>query len=153
MLNLNARTRMSCSAMRLERDAIRYTQLTVGLLLLKSATCFSVRGSQTCSIMSHRMTSPASSRSELVIVPPGFASNTTLAVMSGGHWRRNTVGGHSDSSPKMMLPTPWLDASTTPTKFGHPAISLQQRVGGVVDSRKIVQQFNMAKRSGLFWWK
>ncbi len=89
---------MSFSAMRLEQDAICCAQLTVGLLLLKSATHFSVRGSQTCSIMSHRIMSLASSRSELVIVPFGFATNTTLAVMSGGHWMQNTVRGHSDIS-------------------------------------------------------
>jgi hypothetical protein len=37
--------------MRLERHAIRSTQLTVGLLLLKSAMRFSVRIPHTCSII------------------------------------------------------------------------------------------------------
>jgi hypothetical protein len=137
MLNYNARTQMSCSGMRLESNAICCTQLTVGLLLLKSTNRFSVRGPQTCSIMSHRMTSSASSRSELVIIPPGFASNTTLAVMADGHWRRNTVGGHLDSSPKMIQPMPWLDASTTPTKLCHPVTNLQQHVRQGVDSCRI----------------
>jgi hypothetical protein len=99
------------------------------------------------------MTSPASSKSELVIVPFGLAANTMLAVMSGGHWMQNTVGGHSDSSPNIAPPMPWLDASTTPTKLGHPATNLQQRVGPVLDSHRIVQQLDMANSSGVFWWK
>jgi hypothetical protein len=82
MLKRSARTRTSCSATRLEWEAMCCTQLTVGLLLLKRATRFSVRGPQTCSIMSHRMTSPASSRSELVITPLLLWSETTFAVMS-----------------------------------------------------------------------
>ncbi len=153
MLKRYARIRMSCSAMRLEQDAICCTQLTVGLLLLNSAMRFSLRGPQTCSIMSQRMTSPASSRSELVIVPFGLATNTTFAVMSGGYWVRNTVGGHSDSSLNITPPTPWLDVSTTPTKLGHPTTNLQHCVGRVVDSCRIVRQFVMANSSGAFQWK
>jgi hypothetical protein len=153
MLNCNARTWLSCSAMRLEQDAICCTQLTVGLLLLNSATHFSLRGPQTCSIMSQRMTSPASSRSELVIVAFRLATNTTLAVISGGHWMRNTVGRHSESSPNIMSPTPWLDASTTPTKSGHPATNSRCRVGRVMDSCRIVRQFVMSNSSGAFRWK
>jgi hypothetical protein len=144
---------MSCSTMRLEQDAVCCTQLIVGLLLLSSATHFSLWGPQTCSIMSHGMTSPASSRSELVIVLFGFATNTTFAVMSGDHWVRDTVGGHSDSSPNITPSTPWLDASTTPTKSGHPTTNLRHCVGGVVDSRRIVQQFVMANSSCAFRWK
>jgi hypothetical protein len=154
MLNRNTRTQMSCSTMRLEQDAIHCTQLTVGLLSLKSATCFSMRGPQTCSIMSHRMTSPASSRSELVmLVPFGLATNTTLAVMSGGHWMQNTVERHSDSSPEITPPMQWLDVSTTQTKLSHPATNLPQRVGGIVDSHGIVRQLDVADRSGLIRWK
>ncbi len=153
MFICNTRTQMSCSAIRLEQDAIRCTQITVGILLLNSTTCFSLRSPQTCSITSQRMTSPASSRSELVIIPFVLATNTMSAVMPGGHWMRNTVGGHSDSSPNITPPTPWLNASTTPTKLGYPAINLQHHVGRVVDSHRIVRQFNMANSSGAFWWK
>ncbi len=149
-LKCSARMRMSCSAMRLDRQAMRSTQLTVGLLSLNSATCFSVRVPQTCSIMSHRMTSPASSRSELVNDPFGLLSKITLAVMSGGHWSLKTVGGHSASSPMITPPMPWLDASTTPTKSGQPATSLQHRVRGLVDSQSIVWQFDNADRRGSF---
>ncbi len=152
-LKRSARMRMSCSAMRLDRQAMHSTQLTVGLLLLNRATHFFVRVPQTCSIMSHRMTSPASSRSELVNDPFGLLSKTTLAVMSGGHWSLKTVGGHSASSPMIMPPTPWLDASTTPTKSGHPTTSLQHRVGRLVDSRSIVRQFDNANRRGSFLCK
>ena len=153
MLKRRVRTLISCSATRLERHAIRSTQLTVGLLSLKRAMRFSVRGSHTCSIVSHSSTRPASSRSEFVIVPFGLASDFTLAVMSGGHCSLNTVGRHSDSSPMMMPPTLWLDASTTPIKSGYPATSSWQRVGRLVDSHKIVQQFDIAACRDALRWK
>jgi hypothetical protein len=114
---------------------------------------FSVRGPHTCSIMSHSSTRPASSRSEFVIVPFGLALDFTLAVMSGGHCSLNTVGRHSDSSAMMTPPTPWLDASTTPIKSGQPTFSLRQRVGRLVDSRKIVRQFDIAACREALRWK
>ncbi len=137
-LNQSARTRMSCSATRLEQDAMRCTQLTVGLLLLKRATCFLVSGLQTCSITNHTIVSPASSKSELVILPVGFDLEITSSDISWGHLRQKTVGEHSDNSPIITPPTLWLDALTTPTKSGHPATSLRQRVGCFVDSFNIV---------------
>ncbi len=121
VLKRRARMRISCSATRLARDAIRCTQPTVGLLLLNSATLFLVRQPQTCSIISQRMTSPASSRSEFVSFPLGFLSETTLAVISGGLCSRKTIGRHAESLPIMIPPTPWLDVSMTPTKSGQPA--------------------------------
>jgi hypothetical protein len=129
---------MSCSAIRLERHAMCCIQLTVGLLSLKMATRFSLSKPHTCSIMSHKMTSPANSRSEFVIFPFGFESEVTSANMSGGHLRQKTVGLHLDNLPIMTPPTPWLDALTTPAKSGQPATSLQQRVGCFVDSLSIV---------------
>ncbi len=144
MLKCRARMRISCSATRLERHAICCTQLTVGLLLLNRAMHFSVRGPQMCSIMSHSRTRPASSRSEFVIVPFGVASEITLVVMSGSHYNQNTVCGHSKNLPMMTPPTPWLEASTTPIKLGHPATSSRQRVGRLVDPRIIVRQFDIA---------
>jgi hypothetical protein len=129
---------MSCLAMRLERDAMRCTQLTVGLLLLKRATRFFVSGPQTCSITNHRIVSPASSKSELVILPVGFDLEITSSDISGGHLRQKTVGEHSDNSPIITPPTLWLDASTTPMKLGHPATSSRQQVGRFVDSLNIV---------------
>jgi hypothetical protein len=137
-LKQSARTRMSCSAMRLEQDAIWCTQLTVGLLLLKRATRFLVSGPQMCSITNHRIVSPASSKSKLVILPVGFDLEITSSDISGGHLRQKTVGEHSDNSPIITPPTPWLDASTTPTKSGHPATSSRQWVGCFVDSLNIV---------------
>ena len=144
---------MSCSGMRLEWDAIHCTHPTVGLLLQNIATLLSVRVSHTCSIISHNRTSPTSSRSAFVSFPVGFESVFTLAVISGGHQRRNTVGGQSNSSPMMTLPTPWLEASTTPTKLGQPITSSRHHVGRVVDSHRIVQQLTIACQSGLLWWK
>jgi hypothetical protein len=144
ILNHNARTWTSCSATRLARQAMHFTQLTVGLLLLKRATLLSAREPQTCSIISHRMTRPASSMSKFVIPPFGFDYDFTLAVMSRGHWSQNTVGGHSKSLPMMMPPTLWLEASNTPTKSGQPVTSLRQRVQRLVDSRRIVQQLDIA---------
>jgi hypothetical protein len=144
---------MSCSAMRLEQDAMRCTQLTVGLLSLKRATCFLVSGPQTCSITNHRIVSPASYKSELVILPIGFDLEITSLDISGGRLRQKTVGEHSDNSPIITPPTPWLDALTTPTKLGHPATSSWQQVGHFVDSLNIVQQFEIAKRRGLLRWK
>jgi hypothetical protein len=137
-LKQSARTRMSRSATRLERDAMRCTQLTVGLLLLKRATCFLVSRPRTCSITNHRIVSPASSKSKLVVLLVGFNLEITSSDISGGHLRQKTVGEHSDNSPIITPPTPWLDALTTPTKSGHPATSLRQRVGCCVDSLNIV---------------
>ncbi len=67
--------------------------------------------------------------------------------------RQKTVGEHSDNSPIITPPTPWLDASTTLTKSGHPATSSWQRVGRFVDSLNNLQQFEIAIRSGLLRWK
>jgi hypothetical protein len=105
--------------------------------LLKSATC---------SFMSQIITRPASSRSKLVIVPCGFDLVMTFAVMSGGHGRWNTVGGHSQSSRMMMPHMPWLEVSTTPTKSSHLTTKLQQCVRRLVDSHRIVWQLEIAKR-------
>jgi hypothetical protein len=129
------------------------TQLTAGLLSLKRATCFLVSGPHTCSIMSHRIVSPANSRSEFVIFPVGFESEITSADMLGGHLRQKTVGLHSDSSPIIIPPMPWLDALTTLTMSGQPATSSRQRVGCFVDSLNIVRQFDIAERSGWLRWK
>ncbi len=73
--------------------------------------------------------------------------------MSGGHCNLNTIGRHSDSSPMMTPPTPWLNASTTPIKLGQPATSSRQRVGHLVDSCKIVRQFDIAACREALRWK
>ena len=153
VLKRRARMQISCSTTRLALDAIHCTRPTVGLLLLNSATLFLVRRPQTCSIISQRMTSPASSRSEFVSFPLGFLSETTLAVISRGHCSRKTVGRHAESLPIMIPLMPWLDASTTPKKSGQPATNSRHQVGRCVDSRRIVQQSDMAKRRGSLRWK
>jgi hypothetical protein len=148
-----ARIWISCYATWLAQDAIRCTQPTVGLLSLNSATLFSARWPQTCSIISQRMTSPASLRSEFVSFPLGFLSKTTLAVISRAHCSQKTVGRHAESLPIMIPPTPWLDALTTPTKSGQPSTNLRHLVGRCVDTRRIVQQSDMAKQRSLLRWK
>jgi hypothetical protein len=137
-LNRSARTHISCSATRLDRHAMHCTQLTVGLLSLKRATRFLVSRLHTCSIMSHRITSPANLRSEFVLFPVGFESKITSTDILGGHLRQKTVGLHSNSSPIIIPPTPWLDATTTLTKPDQPPTSSRQRVGCFVDSLHIV---------------
>jgi hypothetical protein len=74
-------------------------------------------------------------------------------MMSGGHGRQNTIGGHSESLLMMMPPMPWLEVLTTPMKSGHQATSLQQRVGWLVDSCRIVCQLEIAEQMGSFQWK
>ena len=108
-----------CSAITDLRDASLVTHATVDELSLKRATHFSCTESQTPSITSHRRSIPAISRSELVMLPVGFANNFMSALISGGHSQRNTVGTHVESSPTTTPPTPWLEASTMPTKSGH----------------------------------
>ncbi len=119
------------------RDTRRVTQLTVGVMSLKSATFASFRWHTTSSMMSRSSNSPAISRSEFVTIPLGFDADLTLAVMSGGHYSqktplgfdadlsldvmsgghcsRNTIGVHSLFLPTITLPTPNKEASQMPT--------------------------------------
>jgi hypothetical protein len=61
-----------------------------------------------------------------------------------------SVPHHNQVLPMMMLPTPWLEASTTPTKFGQPVTSSRHHVGQLVDSRSIVRQLDIANQRGSF---
>ncbi len=125
----------------------------VGLLSLNSATRFSLSVVQTWSTINHRRRSPTILRSKFVNFPPLFVSKITNAVMLGGHCCQNTVGRHADSSPIMIPPAPWLEASTTPIKSGHPATSSLHQVGRDVDSCSIVHMSLIADSRGTFWWK
>lgn len=51
-------------------------------------------------------TTPAISKSELVTVPPGLASDTRASVMSFGHCTRHTIGDKEDSAPNHTPPAP-----------------------------------------------
>ena len=128
---------MSCVATVELCDARWMTQVTVGMLLLKSAKFASFRLHTTSSMMSRSSNSPAISRSEFVTIPLGFDADLTLAVMSGGHYSqktplgfdadlsldvmsgghcsRNTIGVHSLFLPTITLPTPNKEASQMPT--------------------------------------
>ena len=101
---------------------------------------FSCRESQTPSITSHRKSIPAISRSKLVMLPVGFVNDFMSALISGGHSQRNTVGTHVKSLLTMTPLTPWLEASTMPTKSGHPDTSSLHHVGSFVDSLNSMRQ-------------
>jgi hypothetical protein len=113
-LSRKASARTSRAATRNLRDAILVTQLIIGELSLNSAICLCARSGAIPSRHSHRSSSPAISRSELLILPLGLLKDTRSADMSVGHCRRKTVGGSADSSPSMTPLTPWLEASTMP---------------------------------------
>jgi hypothetical protein len=137
--NRSASARMSCIAIRDFRDAICCTQWTVGELSLNKATCVPLSCGHTCSMTSQRSRSPAISKSEFVIVPLGFASDTRAALMSSGHGIRNTVGGKARFSPMIMPPTPCEDASLTPMKSGHLVTKAAHLVGSLMESRRNVR--------------
>ena len=128
----------NCSATRDCLDANLSIQLIDGVLSPSSDIDFSFKSPPTSSITIHANSIPAISRSELVILPLGFVRDFTSFVMSSGHCHRKTVGIHLDPSPNTTPPTPWLDASTMPTKSGQPLVSSRQRVGSLNDSRSRV---------------
>ncbi len=111
-----------CSATMDFREAKRVTHDNVGELLLNSAAHFSCSGWQTFSITSQSRRMPAISKSELVMPPVGLEAERKA------------------SSPMTTPPTPWLEASTFPTKSGQPDKSSLHRVGSFVDSRRSMQQ-------------
>ncbi len=110
-----AKARINCMATLECFAAKRWTQCTVGLLSLKSATCALATVGQTSSITIHRSKSPAISRSEFVMRPFGFVSETSSVEVSIGHWIRKTVGGTARFSPMIMPPAPCAPASVIPT--------------------------------------
>ena len=81
----SARTR--CIATRDCFDAKRWTQCTVGVLSLISATCVLAGVGHTASTTSHRSKRPAILRSEFVMVPEGFNAETMLCWIVGGQAR------------------------------------------------------------------
>ena len=131
--------RSSWAAITLCLLAWRRTHATVGELSLKSATCFRSRVGQTSSMTSQRSKSPAISRSEFVIFPPGFSSDTSSSCISLGQGILNTVGMQLSLSPMMIPPTPCFDASFTPTKWGQLCTSWAQWVGKDIVSRMRVR--------------
>jgi len=92
---------MSCIAIGDDFAANRCTQCTLGLLSLYNATCVSVRFPTTLLITKKSRSKAANSKSELVNVPCGLASDFTAWVTAVGHWNRKTVGGMASRSPTM----------------------------------------------------
>ena len=89
--------------------ARRFTYLIVGELSLNSATWAARNLGQTSSITIHSISNPAISKSKFVMSPLWNDS-----FISSGQERRNTVGLHDFTSPIMISPIPWVDASLTP---------------------------------------
>ena len=102
----SARAWTRCSATKDRRDASQVAQLTVGELSLKSVIRFLWRSGHTPLMTSHKITNPAISRLEFMIVPVQFNNETMFCFMLSGHSHRKTTGVHADSSPTMTPPTP-----------------------------------------------
>jgi hypothetical protein len=102
----SARAWTRCSATNDHWDASRVAQLTVGDLSLNSVIHFLQRSGHTPLMTSHRITNPAISRLEFMIVPVQFNNETMFCFMLSGHSHQKTTGVHADSSPTMTLPTP-----------------------------------------------
>jgi hypothetical protein len=102
----SARAWTRCSTTNDRRDASQVAQLRVGELSLNSVMSFSWRSGHTPSMTSYSITNPTILRSEFVIVPVQFDSETMFCFMLSGHSHRKTTGVHADSSPTMTLPTP-----------------------------------------------
>lgn len=116
--------------------AMRRTQLTVGELSLNKAMCAPGCGLHTSSITSHNSRRPAHSRSEFVNLPPcPLFVRRTSCFMSSGHSSQKTVGTHSCLLPTTTPPTPWMEASFTPTKSVSPITNSLHGVGFLVASR------------------
>jgi hypothetical protein len=105
---LNAKACTNCSATMDCFDASLLIQLIDGVLSPNNAIVFSVKSPPTPSITSHAITIPAISRSEFVILPPGFSAEFTSRVISIaiGHCHLNNVGTQLEFSPKTTPPTP-----------------------------------------------
>jgi hypothetical protein len=105
-------TRCSATVERFEASFVAHP--IVGELLLNRVRCFSSRGPHTASMVSHRRTRPAISKSEFVMRPSGLVVVLMSLVTSGGHCHQKIVGTHGDSSPITTPSAPWPEASTKP---------------------------------------
>ena len=139
VFNRNAIACTNCSATFDCFDASLFIHPIDGVLSPINAIVFSVRSPPTPSTTNHAITIPAISRSELEILPPGLSADLTSNVTSFGHCHLKTVGTHLEFSPNTTPPTPWLDASTIPTKSGHLLVSSRHLVGSLNDSRNNVR--------------
>ena len=89
-----------------------YDHWTVDLLSQKMPTWQCSRLCMCCSRMSQCSSTPAISRSFIVILPLGFVAETKLSTMSGGHFMRHTIGLICLRPLIQTPPTPVLQAST-----------------------------------------
>ncbi len=115
VLSHNASAAMRHAATIEWRDARCVTQLTVGVLLLKSAILTSLRLHTISSTLSSNSNNPAISKSKFVIISLEFESYLRLFMMSGGHCSWNTIGVYSLFLPMITPPIPDDDASQMPT--------------------------------------
>ena len=116
IFNLNARHRSNCIATFELLDASFCTQWTVGVLSLYRPTWQPglAPSLHTSSMTIQSRRSPANSRSEFVMRPFSFFTETRSSLISWLNGIRKTVGGHGRFSPTMTPPTPCPDASLTP---------------------------------------
>jgi hypothetical protein len=97
------------------RVAILAVHVTAGELSLPMAVWVAcIAGPMWASSTVSCSNTPAISRSEFVIVPPGFESETTESVTSLGHWTRHTIGWSSRWPPNQTPPAPQALASQYP---------------------------------------
>ena len=106
----NASVRSSFAAIGAFVERSRDAHATVGVLSHQQATCVCAR-SANCSNTSHWRSSPAISRSEFVIFPCGFASDTMSCWISVGKGTLQTIGGSALFRPNHTPPAPCLEAS------------------------------------------
>ena len=78
------KARMSCIAADKLRTASHWTQWTLGLLLMYSTMCLSCRLLTTISMTKKRRSRAANSKSEFVMLPPGFFLEQRLALTNLG---------------------------------------------------------------------
>ena len=92
----NAWTRCSATVERFEASLVAHP--IVGELSLNKVRRFSSRGPHTSSMVSHRRTRPAISKSKFVMRPSGLVAVLMSLVTSGGRFHQKIVGTQGDSS-------------------------------------------------------
>ena len=111
------RTLSSSDATSDDEQLLFLIQLTVGVLSHESMVLVCRSGTIMARTRRCRM-APASSRSELVMVPCGFVWVSKACFTGVGHSNCHTVGGNCLFPPNHTPPAPVPDASWVPMKSG-----------------------------------
>ena len=114
--NLIANAQIKLDAICEELDLILYNHAIAAMLSHQIATDanFSARLLTAISSTSQCSITPASSSSEMEMVPVGLASMTSLSQIELGHSRNQTMGCRSLPLPNQTPPTPQPEALTIP---------------------------------------